>query len=57
LLVVHIPIRQRVAVLRIRMHGEAIAHAARLQDLLQFLHHWQRRVGIVLGKAAIEFAA
>jgi hypothetical protein len=55
--VVDIAVGQRVAVLCTWMHGETIAHAARFQDLLQFLHHRQRRVGVVLGEAAIKFPA
>jgi hypothetical protein len=56
-LVVDIAIRQRIAVFRTRMHGEAIAHSARLQDFLQFLNHGHRRVRVVLGEAAVKFAA
>src|SRR5262249_61569027 len=57
LLVVDVPVRQRVAMLRTLVNRVRVSHLARFEQRTELLHHRQRCVVIELCKAAIMLAA
>ena len=57
LLVVHVAVGQRVAMLGAAINRELIIYRAGFQQLGEVMHHRQRRVGIMLGKATVKFTA